>query len=643
MTLRNELFEQWQSQQIQLSGIRLAAGNALIVPETSTSSASNSPPQTIVPSTSQKVFPSPPLPQSFGLGWYAQQLLQDWHLTLQMVVSSALIELFAIGMPIFYMVIFDRVFGRQNLSTLNVMAIGMLLVVSADVLVKHLRSYVLSHQLESIDKSTLSLLLRQVLGAPLSVLSRGTMQGVSERFPELFRMNQVIVTTLLTSSLDAVFSVFVVALLFILNPQMATLSLLPIVPMAILTLWSSPLVRKRGALFAAEQRKSQIQFSELVQHAETIHSVHAAEQLESRVMTGAVEGFTQGFSSRFDRVNGTQMQSFFTNLGSVVTLYFGALIVLEGKISFGAYMAINMLSRVVLGTLQRLLQQLSQYQEVRDTMQFCKELFSKTELNAEPEQGIQLPNVRGDITVENVSFQYEPQQRQILQGLSLEIHAGEKIILTGQSGAGKTTLIRLLQRLYTPEPGTMLLDGMHLSHLDVASLRQHVGVALQKPAIFAGTFRENLLLGNPNVSTQELLEVMSLVELDELLAQMPKGLDTKLAPMGSNLSGGQVAKVALARTLLKKPTVLILDEALAALSFVSADALYTRLLERYANQTCIFVTDHIPLHHQANRILVLHEGKVVEDGTASQLIQAKSYYYHLHHALPNPERLAGVG
>jgi subfamily B ATP-binding cassette protein HlyB/CyaB len=651
LSLRNELFEQWLDQQVRLSGIRLTPPPPPNTPNTAPGllSAAASELDTLVIPATPKIHDD--LVQSsdgspLGLGWYLKQLLRAPHLTLQMVASSALVEVFALGLPIFYMVIFDRVFGRQNLSTLNVMAVGMLLIVLADVLVKQLRAYVLAHQLEAVDKRTVAALLQKVMSLPLSAWSRETMQGFSERYPELLRLNQVMVSTILTASLDAVFSVLLVGLLFILSPPLAAISLCPMVPMAILSLWSAPTVRRRATALATQQRRDQIKLSEYLQNLETVHAARAEGAFQARLYQQMTQGFAQNFSARFDRLSGPQGQGFITSLGGVVTLYFGALLVLEGHISFGTYMAVNMLSRVVLGTLQRLLQNLVQLQEVKDTRHHCQTLLANTGITATESEdtGVRLTTVRGQWVAQDLSFAYPSQGagegRKVLQGVSFEIQPGEKVILTGQSGAGKTTLIRLMQRLYTPTAGALALDGVNVVHWHVATLRQQVGVALQKPAIFSGTLRENLLLANPQASTQTLLDVVSLVDLDELLAQLPQGFDSPLAPMGANISGGQLAKIALARTLLQQPAVLILDEALAALSESSAATIVARLLDRYAHQTCLWVTNHTALHHQADRILVLHDGHVAEDGTASQLLRAQGYYYHLHP--PVPMAMAGV-
>ncbi|MFH0701985.1 MAG: peptidase domain-containing ABC transporter [bacterium] len=566
----------------------------------------------------------------FSTSWYLKLLINNKLLTAQMIFSSFLVQIFTLGMPLFYMVIFDRAFGRQNLSTLDVMAIGLGIVLIFDFFIKLIRSYILSHLLESIDKISIETLLKSVLTVSFTELNKEIARNFSNRFSELVKVNQIFINTIMISSLDAVFSIFVVFVLLLINFKLALISLAPIIPIGIITFWSSPKQKKRILKFSQSQSQNQLKLSEILENNETVQSINANNHIFKNFLNKTNESLKNNFSARFDQIYSGTSLSFISNVGSLITLYVGAHEVLEGKITFGIYLAINMLSRSYIGTIQKLLSSLQQFFEATDSIQQLKNIFSNKKICEDGTQKIFLNKLSGHIACHDLCFRYQQELPLVLNNLNLEIRPGQKIILTGKNGSGKTTLIRLLQKLYEPASGYICLDGYNFTDIDTVNLRNNIGVALQKPGIFSGTIRENICLGNQNAGLETILEAISIVQLNELLIRLPKGLDTTVVSMGANLSGGQIAQIALARVLLMNPKILIIDEALSALDFSLQAKIFSIILEKYKNNTCIFVTDYIPVHKRADRIVFLHEGHIVEQGTYNELVKLKGYYYNLH-------------
>lgn len=572
--------------------------------------------------------------QNFGLLWYVRLLMQKSLLSTQMILASVFVQIFALGMPIFYMVIFDRVFGRQNLATLDIMGLGIAMVLVVDVLVKQMRAYVLAHQLETIDKATIDALLHKLFELPLGKIGPAMSRNFTERYNELTKMNQSVTSMLLVTSMDVLFSLIVVAFLLLLHPMMGTISLASLVPIVISAFWSSPRVKARALANAQDQRVCQLKLGEALQNAETIKSLSADRLLDWKLSQLMDEAQEKNFGSRLDRVGSGQIMGFFAGLGAIVTLYFGAHAVLQNEISYGVYMAINMMSRNVVGSVQRFMQAIVQFQEATDTFAQFRTLLGEEGETQRQGQGLHLESVQGRLSAKDVYFRYQPEGRWVLDGLSVDIEPGQKVVLAGRSGAGKTTFIRLLQRLYDPTSGYLCLDGLNTREFDLGSLRQHISVALQRPALFSGSVRENIMLGNPTASNRELLEAIAMADLEEFLLRLPKGLDGEIQPMGANLSGGQAAGLALARVFLREPDILVLDEALTHLEPAAVARIFDRILEKYRQKTCLFVSDVAAIHQRADRILVLHEGQLVEDGTYDELMRLQGYYYHLQ-----PERM----
>lgn len=228
----------------------------------------------------------------------------------------------------------------------------------------------------------------------------------------------------------------------------------------------------------------------------------------------------------------------------------------------------------------------------------------------------------------------------MLDRVNFHIKSGQKVIITGRSGSGKTTLLRLLQRLYDPTEGYIKVDDYNLSDIELRSLREQLGVVIQKPALFHGTIRDNVALGRPESTFKEIVEASNLAELDNFLLDKKEGFDYPVLHKGVNLSGGQQARVAMARVFLKKPSILVLDEALNALEPTMKASILQKLWMGYRDKTCLFVTDFLPAHQKADLIIVLNEGRVVEQGTFKELMQNKSYYYYLHRFQLNTARNA---
>ncbi|MDD3012216.1 MAG: peptidase domain-containing ABC transporter [Candidatus Gastranaerophilales bacterium] len=566
----------------------------------------------------------------FSNAWYFSLFCSNWFLTVQMIFSSIMVQILTLGMPIFYMVIFDRVFGRQNLSALDVIAIGMVGLLVFDLFIKMLRSYILAHFTEIIDKESVEISLHKIFSIPLSMANRDVVRGFMDRFGEIVRTNQVLATTFLISSLDVLFSFIVVVFLFYLHWQMALVSISPLIPAAILIFWTGPRQKCRAIVFSKSQKQSQAKVIEILENNETVRSINATHILLNNLVEKTYESYEKNFKARFDQVSTGTLLGFITSLGSLATLYFGAYEVLEGKMSFGIYLAINMLGRSFVGSIMKLLTSLQQFQEAMNSSSQLKTLFTIEDEKERNNEGIYLSEISGHINFVDVCFRYQPELPVVLNNINFEIRPREKIILTGKSGSGKTTLIRMLQRLYDPISGYIILDGLNIADISLDNLRSSIGVALQKPGIFAGTIRDNITIGNPYASMETILEATSLTQLDQVLLRLPKGLDTQVLSMGANFSGGQIAQIALSRILIINPKILIIDEALSALDLSLQGAIFTKLFEKFRNSTCIFVTDYIPAHQQVDRIVVLQEGQIVEQGKYADLIKSGGYYYHLY-------------
>lgn len=567
---------------------------------------------------------------AFSSAWYFKLCTDNMLMTSQMVLISILVQIFSLSMPLFYMVIFDKVFGHQNLSTLNVMAVGIVGILVFDLLIKQLRSHVLSYFLEHLDRLSFESLAGCLFNLPLNKSGAYLNKGMAERFMEVSNLNQTIITNFLITTLDVLFSVFVLFFLMSLNMQMALISVLPIIPIGFIYFWKAPRDKKKAAQHSMNQRQCQMGIREILEHNESVQALNAGPILQERIFERLDNTLEKGYSTRYNSVSESAVQGFITTLGGMLTLYCGALMVIKGDISYGAYMAINMLSRNAFSGLQRLLTGFTQLQQVAALREQFVALVEEEMPPDTSGHHVALNQVAGTLELRELSFRYDVDMPWALKDINLSIAAGEKVILTGASGAGKTTLIRLLQKLYTPSSGSVYLDGINITDIDAENLRRHIGVAPQKPSLFYCSIRDNIALGNVAANQRDIWEAVSVVKLDAELSKKPDGLDTMVAPNGLNLSGGEIARISLARLFLLHPSLLIFDEALAPCDPALRVAIYNYVFNHYRSATCIFVNDDVQVHQAATRIVVLNNGKIVEQGNYQQLMEHKGYYYHLH-------------
>ena len=280
--------------------------------------------------------------------------------------------------------------------------------------------------------------------------------------------------------------------------------------------------------------------------------------------------------------------------------------------------------------LLRLTQLWQNFQETALSLERLSDIIDNPQEQAEEDRAqIPMPEIQGNVTYENLSFRFAPSGPLQLVNVNLEFHAGEFIGIVGQSGSGKSTLMKLLPRLYNAESGRILIDSYDIRKVELYSLRQQVGIVPQDSLLFEGSIQENIALTNPQASTEEIIEAAKIANAHEFIMDLSSGYNSRVGERGSSLSGGQRQRIAIARTILQNPRLLILDEATSALDYdTEAQVCYN--LKRWANgRTVFFITHRLSTIRQADRILVMDKGSVVELGTHEELMALKGRYYCL--------------
>ena len=568
----------------------------------------------------------------FDFTWFIPAIVKYRKLLGEVLLVSFVLNIFALLTPLFFQVVMDKVLVHRGLSTLDVIAIGLLGIMLFETALSGLRSYVFAHTASRIDVELGSRLFRHLVTLPLAYFQARRVGDSVARVRELENIRSFLTGNSITLILDVLFSVVFIAVMFVYSGWLTLIVLLSLPLYFVVSLLITPVLRARLNESFSRGAENQAFLVETVNGIDTLKAMAVEPQITRKWDNQLAAYVAAGFKTQTLSTIANESVGLIGKLVTVATLWMGARLVIDGDLSVGQLIAFNMLAGRVSQPILRLAQLWTNFQQTGVSVQRLGDILnSRTELSQATRSA--LPPIKGQIEFDQVHFRYRADGSEVLRGVSLSVHAGEVIGVVGRSGSGKSTLTRLLQRLYTPERGRVLVDGMDLALADVSSLRRQIGVVLQDNLLFARSIRENIALSDPGAPIETVMQAAKMAGAHEFILELPEGYDTVVGEHGASLSGGQRQRIAIARALIGNPRILIFDEATSALDYESERIIQQNMKTICQGRTVIIIAHRLSAVREANRIIVMDRGQIVEQGSHAELLTHQAGHYARLHRL----------
>jgi ATP-binding cassette, subfamily B, bacterial HlyB/CyaB len=565
----------------------------------------------------------------FDFSWFIPAIVKYRKLLGEVLLVSFFIQLIGLATPLFFQVVMDKVLVHHGMTTLDVIAIGLLVVSLFEVLMTGLRTYVFSHTCNRIDVELGARLFRHLVHLPLAYFQARRVGDSVARVRELENIRNFLTGQALTSVLDLFFSVVFLAVMLYYSGWLTLIVVLSLPCYAAISFLINPVLRARLNEKFARGAENQSFLVETVSGIETVKSMSVEPQVTRRWDLQLAAYVAAGFKVTSLANLGSQGVSMIQKIVTVATMWMGAKLVIQGDLSVGQLIAFNMLAGRVASPVMRLSQLWQDFQQIGISMQRLGDILNTpTEM---VQSRAQLPPIQGLIEFDQVHFRYRADGPEILRSINLTVARGEVIGIIGRSGSGKSTLTKLLQRLHVPERGRVLIDGVDIALADPAWLRRQVGVVLQENLLFKRSIRDNIALADPGMPMEAVINAAKLAGAHEFIVELPEGYDTMIGEHGVGISGGQRQRIAIARALITNPRILIFDEATSALDYESERIIHDNMKYICKNRTVVIIAHRLSSVRHTDRIIAMDRGMIVEQGPHLELVKREGgYYAHLH-------------
>ena len=571
-------------------------------------------------------------PEKGRLKRYFNELMSEKGLFSRIIIMSLALRLIALALPLVTGMIIDKCVPRSDYHLLYVLLAVIGGMVAFNLISDIVRSYLLLHLRIALDTRMTLGFLDHMVALPFSFFQRRSTGDLMMRVDSNGTVREMVTSKSMSAVIDGVFVLLYAAIIFYVNPVLGLITIAMSAAEALVFLCARPTFQRLLAADLDKQAKAHSYMIQMLGGMETLKCA-GAERLGVEKWSNL---YTDELNIKLRRARASAwvdgIRGAVTSLGPLLILTIGASAVMSNKMSLGMMLAMNSLASALFGPLSALVSSALELQLVKGHMDRIDDVL-QTKVEQDRDVAVVPPRLRGGVQIKNVSFKYGEQAPLVVQDVNLDIQPGMSVALVGPSGSGKSTLLNLIAGLYKPVIGEIQYDNRNLQELDLRSVRQQIGIVPQHPFIFGGTIRENVALTAPGATLDRISGACKVSNLHADITAMPMTYDTVVSDGGGSLSGGQRQRIAIARAVIRNPSLMLLDEATSALD----NSTEKSVIENLERQRCtrITVAHRLSTVRNADLIVVMDKGRIIEQGTHSQLLAKGGLYAQLIAASQN--------
>lgn len=568
----------------------------------------------------------------FGFSWFIPTILKFKKQFISVLIAVFVIQILGIMTPLMTQVVVDKVLTHRAMNTLYTIGIGIFIVYVYELAISLCKSYLFVHTTNRIDVILSARLFKHLFSLPLKYFESRRAGETVARVRELDQIRSFLTGTPLSSMIDVVFIIVYIVVMFFYSTKLTVIVIISIPVFALLSLVVTPLFKKSLDKKFETGAVAQSFLVESINGIQTIKSFALEEKFEEKWGELQANYVKAGYNTAIISQTSGALANFIQHVVDLLILVFGAKAVIDGNMSIGQLVAFRMLSGRVSSPVLRLVQLWQEYQQANLSVQRIGDIFNSPG-ESRPETAVSnLPKLQGKIRFDNVRFRYRVDGSDVLHGISFEMKENKIYGLVGRSGSGKSTISKLVQRLYIPQSGKITIDGLDISLIQPQLLRRQIGVVLQENFMFNGTVAENISIHCPEVTIERIMEISKIAGAHDFIMDLDEGYDTIIGEKGVALSGGQKQRIAIARAIINNPRILIFDEATSALDYESESVIQNNLKEICKGRTVLIIAHRLSTLASADEILVIDRGELVEAGSQNKLLASNGLYAHLYNS-----------
>jgi len=550
--------------------------------------------------------------------WFWSALAANrWSYT-QVLLAAVLANFLGLTTSIFIMVVYDRVLPNEATESLIALTIGVGIALLFDFVIKSLRAGFIDRAGQRADMAMGRRIFDQLLDMQMRA-RKGSTGALASTLREFETLRDFFTSATLVAVVDLPFILLFVGVIYLIGGPLAIVPAIAVPLVLIVGLAVQPLLARLAEQSFADGQSKQGVLVETVSGLETIKATGAARRMRARWEEAIARQSEHGARSRTITQFAMNATAFTQQSAQVMIVFYGVFLITAGEVSMGALIASVILTGRALAPLAQLAQTLTRLNQARSSYRNLDALMRADSERPEGRHWISRPKLNGRIRFDNVHFTYPDQMVATLEGVSFTIEPGEKVAILGRIGSGKSTIARLLLGLYEPDRGAVHIDDTDIRQIDPGDLRRNIGSVLQDVWLFTGTVRENIAIGARRPRDADIIEAARVAGVEDFIARHPSGYDLMLAERGEGLSGGQKQAITLARALVGRPPVLLLDEPTSAMDVQNERDVIARLKEEARERTVVVVTHRTSLLDLVDRVIVIEDGRVAADGDKSLL------------------------